>query len=730
MAQDTLSSALADAVAESHAPGAVAYVGTIEACEFFEAAGLRQSTPTSEPATKDTIYDLASVSKAVATTTAALLLYENRQLVLDKPVAEYVPVPAFQAISVRQLLTHTAGLPAWIPLYKQASSMTEALQLIAQEELRYPPGTRRQYSDLGFMILGRVLEMAASDRLDAFCAKQIFEPLGMKDTGYNPPAGRASRCAPTEQCPWRNKLLRGEPHDENAYAVGGVSGHAGLFSTAEDLARFCRGLLGGKLLREQTLDEALRLGQAPVYPWQGLGWALDPWASSSAGYLPAREAFGHPGFTGSCLWMDRKRGFFAILLSNTCHPTRSAANGGVLRRTFFDAIAKQYYPDASSTHSGLDRLMYEDFKPLRNKRAALLTHHAAVDQLGRPISDVFALAPEVQLRYIYSPEHGLRGQAEAGEAVPSEQGGAPIISLMGKRKKPSAEELSGIDYFVIDLQDIGSRYYTYASTMKDCMEACREAGTPVLVLDRPNPIGGEIMEGPIAEKTDSPVCWGAVPVRHGLTMGEIATLFAASAGPGKRLELSINALDKWPRARLFGQCGLPWIPPSPNIPTPDTALVYVGTCLFEGTNVSEGRGTEAPFELVGAPWLDAARVISALAAPDIQGFRLEAATFTPISMPGKAAHPRYEDTSCQGVRIHITDPISARPFRMAVALIAAMRQIHPKDFLFERPGWFDTLAGTQAVRLGIEQGEPACALVERLEMGLAPFKEITPRNYT
>ena len=220
--------------------------------------------------------------------------------------------------------------------------------------------------------------------------------------------------------------MLGEVHDENAYAVGGVAGHAGLFSTASDLAIFCRALLRGEVLCEPTLNEMTQTNQIPCYPWQGLGWLVDPWGSGEAGFLPSRTAFGHAGWTGTSLWLDRETGLFAILLANTCHPSRRKRDNGALRRTFYRGVASAFYSQTTATHTGLDRLLLSQFEPVRARRIALLTNHAAIDQYGRHILETLRLSSDVKLELLFSPEHGLHGNTEAGAAVASAHGPVPV----------------------------------------------------------------------------------------------------------------------------------------------------------------------------------------------------------------------------------------------------------------------------------------------------------------
>lgn len=725
--QEQIRAALETAVLDAKAPGAVAYVGDLEHTHAHVAVGARQLTPQNLPAEPNTIYDIASITKVMATTTAILLLHENGLLDLDAPVSKYLPIPAFGQFTPKHCLTHTAGLNPGKPLYKECATIDAMLERYSALPLNWAPGTRWLYSDVGFMILGRIVEMVAGETLDAFCQNRIFSPLKMNDTCYNPPADWAQRCAATEQCSWRGKMMLGQVHDENAYAVGGVAGHAGLFSTAPDIAIFARSLLSGKILKPETLNRMLALGLVPAWPWQGFGWQLDGWPTKKFGFLPTRDSFGHVGWTGTSLWLDSRANRFVILLSNTCHPTRAARDNETLRLSFNTAISNIYYAGSTNAHTGLDRLLREDFNGLRGKRVALLTHHAAIDQLSRSILDVFALAPDVKLMHLFSPEHGLSGKAEAGAEVGQQESKLPVISLYGKRTAPTADELRDIDVLVIDLQDVGARYYTYAATMKACMKACIDAGVQVLVLDRPNPAGGLVVEGPIATNTGSLVCWGAVPARHGMTLGEIAEWFRQTEFKNTKLKLAVNLLDSWQPGRLFSECSLPWVPPSPNIPSPETALLYTGTCLFEGTNISEGRGTDAPFSLIGAPWLDAPRVIAAIEGESTTCVALEPVKFTPRSIPGKAANPKYLDEECNGIRIALHEPHAARPFTLAVALITATRRIHPRKFAWEKA--FDILAGSTMLRERIDHGEDALSIIRDAAPSLAEFDALRPKLY-
>ncbi len=726
MQLQALKQALEWAIKGAGAPGATACVGVAGGEMLIEAAGYRALTPSRESAEKDSLYDLASLTKVIATTTAVMLLIEEGRLSLEQRITEFIPLSNLNAFTVRHLLTHTSGLPAWRAWHQEASGMLEYVEHIAEAAAGAVPDRSRTYSDMGFILLAKIVEQATRDSFDAFCRQRIFEPLGMKDTLFTPPEALRPRCAPTERCSWRNRMLRGEVHDENASAIGGVSGHAGLFSTARDLGVFCSALLEGRLVKEETLAEMTRGGQVPCYPWQGLGWWVDPWTSGANGYLPSRTAFGHTGWTGTSIWMDRDRKNYAILLSNTCHPTREKRNNGELRRRFYAAAADADYPNSTNAHTGLDKLLRNEFSDIAGKRLALLTNSAAVDQLGRSIMDVFNLCGAPKPSLLYSPEHGFFGQAEAGAHVASEKGDIPIVSLYGDRKHPSAEELRQIDLFAVDLPDIGARYYTYMDTMKNCMAACAEHNVPMLILDRPNPVGGAILEGPVAREYGSPVCCAPLPIRHGMTLGELALYFKDVFFSKTKLSVTVLSAENWWRELQADVCALPWKAPSPNIPSAETALMYIGTCLFEGLNMNEGRGTDTPFLVCGAPWLDAEAVLADLSAQDAPGCDLKPVLYIPKSIPGKAANPKHQDKLCRGIRFQIVDWQAARPFTTAAALIGAIHKRH--DELAWAP-FFDTLAGGPWLREQILSGQPAREIAAGLQAELAAFDAKRPQLY-
>jgi uncharacterized protein YbbC (DUF1343 family) len=356
---------------------------------------------------------------------------------------------------------------------------------------------------------------------------------------------------------------------------------------------------------------------------------------------------------------------------------------------------------------GLERVAAEGGAPLRGRRIGLLGHAVSVTADGRHAIDVLRSAG-VDVMRLFGPEHGLRGQAAAGEEVSGgldAQSGLPLVSLYGKKTKPTPEDLSGLDVLVVDLQDAGVRFYTYASTMLLALDAAADAGVEVVVLDRPNPLGGERVDGPLREPAmpESLVSMAPGPLVHGLTLGEMALVAnGRRAKPGR---VRVVSMKGWTRDKTWVDTGRPWSSPSPNLRSPEAAIAYPGTCLLEATNATEGRGTEAPFLLVGAPWVKAEDVAREAATP---GFALEAATFIPVASAAAPA-PKLLGERCRGLRVRVTDPRAARPWLLGLRLLVALRR-HP-EFAWVRDGaGLDTLTGTRVVRAALDRGDAAEAI--------------------
>jgi len=370
---------------------------------------------------------------------------------------------------------------------------------------------------------------------------------------------------------------------------------------------------------------------------------------------------------------------------------------------------------------GLERAEANGGRPLLGKRVGLVAHAASVTADGRHAVDVLR-GRGVEVRRLFGPEHGLRGTAAAGEKVASGEdaaSGLPVISLYGDHTKPRPEDLAGLDVLVVDLQDAGVRFYTYVSTMLLCLEAAAEAGIEFVVLDRPNPLGGARIAGPTRDPAEElpvrPVNTAPGPLVHGLTIGEMARFANARRSPPARL--TVVEMTGWKRSMTWADTGRPWVPPSPNLRTAEAALVYPGTCLLEATNVAEGRGTEAPFLLFGAPWLRADPLQTALSA---SGLRFEPATFVPTPSPA-APEPKYSGERCRGFRIHVSDAGAVRPYAFGLSLLRALRATQP-ELRWTRDGeWLDTLLGTRSVRRALERDDSLEAILTADRPGLAAF---------
>ena len=369
--------------------------------------------------------------------------------------------------------------------------------------------------------------------------------------------------------------------------------------------------------------------------------------------------------------------------------------------------------------TGLETLVHHRAQLLRGRRFGLLAHQASSD---RGLTHAVALLADVKgarLVRLLAPEHGFWGAPQDHAHVRSTRdpsSGLPVLSLYGARRSPTPAMLRGLDALVVDLQDIGARYYTFAWTMVLAMRACARAGVAVIVLDRPNPLGGERVEGNVPDPAfASFVGLFPLPARHGLTIGELARYANVEHGIG--CALTVVPMRGWRRAMLWEDTGLPWVPPSPNMPTPDTARVYPGGCLIEGTNLSEGRGTTRPFEWIGAPYLDAHRYASALERLALPGVGFRPARFVPT-------FHKWAGRTCEGVQIHVTDRGRFKPFLTSLAMIATARATAPRAFAWKQPPYefehrrlpIDILCGTDHIRQAIERGEPP----ERVEREWGP----------
>ncbi len=697
-AQRELDALVAAAIARGDVPGVVVVAGNRDGTFYRRAWGLAAVEPAHRPLRADAVFDLASVTKAVATATSVAALVEAGKLAYDEPVARTVRAfdrPDKRAITLRQLLEHTSGLPADNAVDAEAHGLDAALADIARLKLRSPPGARFRYSDLGFIALGAVVERAAGEPLDAFAHDRLFARLGMRSTRFRPGATLRARAVPTVKL--GDRWLVGAVHDPRARALGGVAGHAGLFSSADDLARFARMLLrGGELDGVRVLaPETVRRMTAPVTVGGGarvtLGWDAPDDPAHAA--MSARS-FGHEGFTGTSLWIDPARDLFVVFLSSRLHPDGKGRAIDLAHQIRSKLVDSMYRLDRRrvAVLPGIDVLAAEHFRPLAGKRVALLTNDAARNAAGRPTADVLFSAPGVDLRRLLAPEHGLVSSTglpveDAFQAVPA---------------------LDGVDAVVVDLPDVGARFYTYAATLLSVMRAAARAREPVIVLDRPDPIGGTRVEGPLPDAVSErePVRAFSAPVRHGLTLGEIARLENAHIGA----TLSVVAARGWRRDMLFEDTGLLWFDPSPNLRSARAALLYPGLALFETTNLSVGRGTPTPFELLGAPWLDAAALARAL--PPLPGVRVRATDFTPDAAP-------YRGSACHGLAFDVTDARAVEPVKLALVVAAALVRMQRADWHF---AGFNRLLDSRRAFDAVIAGTPPEDIARGFDADVARFR--------
>jgi uncharacterized protein YbbC (DUF1343 family)/CubicO group peptidase (beta-lactamase class C family) len=733
---------VADAIAAHRLPGAVVLVGRGDTVVFRRAYGSRALDPVREPMTVDTIFDLASLTKVVATTTAVMMLMEDGGVRLTDPVATFIPEfgkYGKSRITIRDVLTHMSGLRPDLDLADAWTGHDEAIRRTSEETPTAPPGRRFTYSDIDFILLGEVVARVSKMPLDQFVSTHVFKPLGMSDTMFRPPASLRPRLAPTEWCTSSaadacgeaegsdasgRTMLRGVVHDPTARRMGGVAGHAGLFSTASDLAVFCRMVLAGgiydgaRVLSPLTVarmtSPATPAGEANV---RGLGWDLDSSYSANRGELLPLGSFGHTGFTGTSLWIDPETRVFVVFLSNRVHPD---GKGDVtpLRAEVATIVASaitdlspdraraltfgrppvatpQAAPAPSPVNAGVDVLRASGFAAVKGLRLGLLTNHTGRTRDGMATIDLLSSAPGVTLVSLFSPEHGIRGVLDA--AVPSatdDKTGLPIYSLYGATERPTADMLTGLDAIVVDLQDIGTRFYTYMTTMAYVMEAAAARHIRVIVLDRPNPIGGVDIEGPALDAGLGGFTgyFPAMPIRHSLTMGELAQLFNGERGMGA--DLTVVPLEHWRRDEWFDDTGLNWVNPSPNMRTLYAATLYPGLGAFEATDLSVGRGTDTPFQQVGAPWIDGPKLADALTARRIPGVRFYPVRFTPTAGP-------FANQACQGVFITVVDRDAVRPVRLGVEIVAALIKLFPGALDVDRAaGLFGSADGLARLKAG------------------------------
>ncbi len=705
-------------IGEKHIPGAVILIGEHGRIVYRQAFGMRGAR---EVMTPDTVFDLASLTKVVATTTAIMQLVDAKRLRLGDPVAKYWPefgTNGKDAITVEELLTHMSGLRPGLDSSGGWSGESEALRRIAAERPLHPPGSRFVYSDLNFIVLGELVRRLSGERLDVYSARHIFGPLQMRDTGFNPGPAEVSRIAPTQIA--MDGATRATVQDPTALRMGGVAGHAGLFSTADDLAKFAEMLLGNGTRNGVRIlsPAAVALMTTPhVLPGRivyGLGWDMaSPYANGmDAAFGPG--SYGHTGYTGTALWIDPARREFLIILSNRLYPD-DGGDAKPLRRRIAAVVAGEAQGHAVLT--GIDVLREEAFAPLGGMRVGLLTNQTGRDAMGRRTIDLLAHARTVRLEAIFSPEHGIDGDREGKiQSGVDRTTGVPIYSLYGSTRRPTDAMLTGLDALVVDLQDAGTRFFTYPTTLAYAMEAAARRHIKVFVLDRPNPIGAAGVRGPVLDADlRSFTGYFPMPVEHGMTLGELARMFNDEDHIGA--DLTAVPMQGYRHRSWFDETALRWVDPSPNLRSVPEAILYPGVALVEGSNVSVGRGTDRPFEVVGAPWIDGPALAQELSRRAIAGVKFAPANFTPVS-------DRYAGKPCRGIRITLVDRAALDAPRMGLAIAAALHRLYPSEFAMKP---MVGLVGSRAIVSKLEDGADPAALAAEWQPELHAFEAIRSR---
>jgi uncharacterized protein YbbC (DUF1343 family)/CubicO group peptidase (beta-lactamase class C family) len=724
------------AIQQDRLPGAVLLVGHNGQIVYRKAYGKRALVPQAETMTLDTIFDCASLTKVIATTSSLMKLFEQGKFRLNDKVTDYIP--EFQGgksdITLRNLLTHFSGLQPDVPLKPDWSGYGTGIHLACATRPAGPPGVRFVYSDINFILLGEIVHRLSGQLLSEYARRNVFLPLGMNETTFLPPASLAPRIAPTERVEKTGPPLRGVVHDPSTRAMEGIAGHAGMFSTAADLARFAQMMLNGGSLDGVRLFSPLTVAKftdpqsPPDQPvLRGLGWDIDSPYSGNRGELFPIGSYGHTGFTGTSIWIDPSTKSYVILLANSVHPegrpaltplrgkvaTIVAAALGIssqgvtvtgYNETLAGAGARRQIGRSGATLTGLDVLVARKFQPLQGKRVGLITNHTGVDRLGRRNVDLLRAAG-VEVAALFSPEHGIEGREDRPDLPDTTDAasGIKVFSLYGKTLRPTPEMLRGIDALVFDIQDVGARFYNYATTMAYAMEAAAKAGVPYYVLDRPNPITGTHIEGPPLDAANQSFVgyFPGLPVRHGMTMGELARLFNGENKIGAAL--TVVEMQDWNRGDWFDDTGLPWIDPSPNMRSLNAATLYPGLCLLEfSKGYSVGRGTDSPFEQIGA---------------DFIGGRELAAYLNRREIPGVRVYPTRVGKA-EGVRFVIVNRELLDATRLGLEVAAALQKLYPGklDFSLDK-----LLIGSAEAIRQLQAGDDPRSIQQGFQDAVAEF---------
>jgi uncharacterized protein YbbC (DUF1343 family)/CubicO group peptidase (beta-lactamase class C family) len=737
-----------EAVQSGLIPGAVLLIGHEGRVVFRKAYGLRALVPEHEPMTLDTIFDAASLTKVVATTPSVMKLFEQGKLRIDDLVTRYLP--EFQGgksdITVRLLMTHFSGLPPDVDLLPTWSGYDTGIQKALTAKPIAPPGARFIYSDINFVLMGEIVRRLSGQSLADFAHDQVFAPLGMRETEFLPPAALRARIAPTEADDDTGEPFRGVVHDPTSRFMGGVAGHAGVFTTIDDLAKYAAMLVGMGTANGVRLFDPMTVRKftEPASPadqpvLRGLGWDIDSPFSSNRGELFPIGSYGHTGFTGTSMWLDPASRSYVIFLTNVVHVKRGVSLSSLRSRlatkiaagfglTVPQQVALTGYSEtmtgagvhrvvnrSAETLTGLDALEADGFKELKGKRIGLITNQTGMDRSGRRNVDAM-LAAGVHVTTLFSPEHGITGAKDEENIANAkdEQTKLPVVSLYKpEERRLKADQLRDLDAIVFDIQDVGTRFYTYSCTMLYALEDAGKAKKPFYLLDRPNPITGTHIEGPLMDKDlESFVGCHDMPLRHGLTFGELAAMVNNEQHWGA--DLHVVKMKNWQRGDWFDATTLTWVNQSPNMRSLNAALLYPGLAMLEAsTNYSVGRGTDAPFEQVGADWIRGPELAAYLNGRYIPGVRVYPTRFTPASS-------NFSGQEVAGVRFVITDREAFDSTRLGLELAAGLQSLYPGKIDFEKCRF---LIGNHSVVSKLTQGTDASEIWMDAAQQAAAFDE-------
>jgi SSS family transporter len=843
-----LSTLVNNAIAQHKLPGAVVVVGHDGKVLFHQAYGNRkyagepspEGSTAAEPMTEDTIFDMASLTKCLATATAMMQLYEQGKYQFDDPVSKYLPefaatidqtgaqhiLPDKAAVTIRMLLTHYSGLPPDVSLKDPwgltAPDKTQGIRRALFSELANPLGTKFVYSDINFILLGVLVEKFSGQPEDVYVQQHIFAPLKMTDTYYHPFAkacdqskkigaaivfdsaapqanacppgtwsgGLIQRTAPTAHDdeskdnpsanPNYDNLLRGTVHDPTTRRMGGVAGHAGVFSTAHDVSLYASALLeklvhnkGPFPLKQSTLELMTKPEQpataentATIYTpdlkqtkgiaARAFGWDVNTAFSRPRGIIFPIGSFGHTGFTGTTLWMDAKSDTYVVLLTNSVHPRVGTGNVLTLRADVATAAAKALHLYGSAPQArvltGIDVLestLYADLAEAKKRHGGhlnlgILTNQNGVDFHGHRTIDLLATeapkaVPGVAVKAIFSPEHGLFGTKDDSGGIKGEVDPAThiaVTSLFGAKiesRRPTHDQLKDLDAVVVDLQDAGVRFYTYEAQTGYFIEAAAAEkrlghNIEIIILDRPNIIGGLAVQGPVSDPNREVYTnYMQLPVRHGMTLGELSRYIngerrvPSPASPNVQEPLgallTVLKMQNWQRSMFYDETGLPWINPSPNLRTVEAATLYPGVeFALQFTNISVGRGTPVPFENIAAPFFDAKALADALTDRHIPGVTFTPSTITVAEDSFK--HP-YHDQTIPAVHLTLTDRYALDSPALGIELMSAIRRLYPKQFNLDRA---DTLIRSVNTILAIKNNDDPKKIVQSWQPDLDAFK--------